>query len=97
MSFRGIDGAIDRKISFIEKKNSVESDLYACVSSFVGEHYGATTSKSLNFSLEYTPTNKRLSIKTNSKAFANDLLLKIGLLTKYLIGRGAKINEIVIK
>lgn len=97
MTLKNISGAISNRIQVIKNKKENEGVLSERFKSFLVDVYSEQTALRLSFSLEYTHSNKRLVITTKSKIFANDLVLRLDKLTKYLSNRTREIKEIIIK
>lgn len=97
MVFKNINQTVSGKIQFIRNKKANEDILLGHFKSFLVDVYGEYTASQLFFSLEYSPSNKRLMIITKSKIFANDLILRLGKLIKYLSEKTKEVKEVVIK
>ncbi len=97
MVFKSINQTVSNKIKFIKNKKTSEDILLDHFKLFLIDVYGENIASQLPFLLEYSPLNKRLVIITKSKIFANDLILRLGKLTKYLLEKTKEVREVVIK
>lgn len=85
-----------KKILFDTKRKSQE-DITEIFNKFLRLNYPEQLIDRLSFNLDYVPEKHRMIIQTNSKIFANDLILKLGELNRFLSGETRDIKEIVIK
>lgn len=97
MTFRSINKAVSKKFNFLEKKDDNEVKLKEYFTDFLEQIYGEIIVAKLNFSLDYKPETRRLTILTNSKIFANDLIFKLGHLTEFMSRKTKEIDQIVIR
>jgi len=97
MSFKSIGGVVSKKLKNLEEKERSEIQLTNQFNEFLKQTYKEELVSRLRFSLRYIPAKKCLIIYTNSKIFANDLILKLDLMTKFFHRKTKDINQIVIK
>lgn len=97
MSFKSIKSAVFKKTKQLENKNNSENLLANHFREFIKNVYGDSMAKRINFSLEYFPEKRRLIIQTNSKTFANDLILRINFLTNFFLKKTKNIDQIIIR
>ena len=97
MSFKSISNSIFKKVKFLDKKDFNETQLSGHLDSFLRNIYGDYVVSKISLTLEYIPDKGRLIIQTNSKSFANDLIIRLGPLTEFLSQKAPEISQIIIK
>lgn len=97
MTFRSIGNFVSKKKNFVIKKENKESTLRDCINRFLKNEYSDYVLEKTKINLYYELKEDRLIIETNTKIFANDLVLKLAKLTEFLLKNSCKVNQIVIK
>lgn len=95
MTFRSISNNVSRKVNSLKKGSDSQNQIDLNFKEFLNEVFGNTITSQIKFVLDYFPDKKRLIIQTESKVFANELVLKLELLSKYF--KKEKIEQIIIK
>ena len=96
MTFRGLQGTITKKLKSLETNSREEADFERHLKDFLRNNYNESVLQKIQFSLVYSSKQNKLTIKTNSRPFANDLVLRLGALTQYFLQKNKRINQIVI-
>jgi|SRR3989344_6418903 len=97
MVFRSITNTVYRKKKALEKKGGKQVDLEKYFRQFLVYEYGDFILEKIKYTIFYDPKEDRLTLQTNSKIFANDLLLKINKFSEFLNKSLARVSQIVIK
>lgn len=97
MTFKSAQNIFLRKKRYFNSKHQNQNNVSELFNKFLKLNYPDHLVSRLSFNLDYVPERRRLVIQTNSKIFANDLILKLGELNRFLSSETNNIKEIVIK
>ena len=95
MAFKGISNIVIQKSKLLQKKEASENKIDGCFRDFMTRIYGDSIVSKINFALDYK--YQILTIQTDSKVFANELVLKSDSLKDYLSKNSIDVKQIIIK
>ena len=95
--FKSVQKTFLKKKKLYENKESKTSEITKIVYKFLEANYPEHVIKNIDFKLDYDPNQRKLVIQTNSKVFANDLILRRSSLHNLLEEKGQNLKEVVIR
>lgn len=91
--FRGIGGAIEKKIKGFSKDSESNDKLNRAFARFLAEFFP----EGKNWSFDVSVLNSKITIQTSNKVVANELILKAGDLSRVFKEEKLSFDQIIIR